>query len=163
MNMYFGANDDLNFSHIALIYHHILRFSQNITIAGVLMNGNCYTYPLILPDIEFEHPEANLSNPKTHVLMYDENFIQDLKTATLHAINEYCKARFTGIEKEPKPISSTLQIHCFELRISEHFDDFNNVVDVDILQFTVGATPFREIVFHTINIKDIFTGTECIL
>ena len=34
-----------------------LFHSQNIVINGVVMNGNCYTYPLILPEIDFKDPE----------------------------------------------------------------------------------------------------------
>ena len=54
MKTYFGANCDSNFGRCTFTCHSNLRPSQNISIDDVVMNGKCYTYPLILPEVSIE-------------------------------------------------------------------------------------------------------------
>ena len=65
------------------------------------MNGNCYTYPLILPEVTIEDPAANSLNCLDYALIYNADFIEDYKQATLHAISEHRKTALKALEKEP--------------------------------------------------------------
>ena len=65
MKTYFGANYDPNFGWCTLTCHSNLCRSQNVSIDGIVMNGNCYTYPLILPEVTIDDPEnEGQVNPK---------------------------------------------------------------------------------------------------
>ena len=94
------------------------------------MNGNCYTYPLILPEVSINdpayeddiNPKATLLNCLDYALICDDNFIEECEQATLHAISIHRKAVLKALEEElalPKPL---IAINCRELRISKYFD-----------------------------------------
>ena len=99
MKTYFGANCDPNFGRCTLTCHSNLRWSQNISIDGIVMNGNCYTYPLILPDVSIKDPENEGEfNPKAtslncldYALVYDDAFIKECNTATKYAVSGHQK------------------------------------------------------------------------
>ena len=107
MKTYFGAKCDPNFGQCTLMCHSNLRPSQNISINGVVMNGNCYTYPLILPEVSIDDPEnegqvnpkATLLNCLDYALIYDNKFVQDCEQAILHAVAEHRKAALVALEE----------------------------------------------------------------
>ena len=85
MKTYFGANCDPNFGWCTFACYNNLQQSQNISIAGVVMNRNCYTYPLNLTEVSIKdpayedqiNPKANSLNCLDYALIYDDDFTQD--------------------------------------------------------------------------------------
>ena len=70
MKTYFGAKCDQNFGRCTFTCHINCRWSHNISINGIVMNGNCYTYPLILPDVSLESPLATWLNCLDYALIF---------------------------------------------------------------------------------------------
>ena len=70
------------------------------------MNGNCYTYPLILPEVSIKDPDienavhskATLLNCLDYALIYDDESAKDFEIATLRAIDEHPKAALEALE-----------------------------------------------------------------
>ena len=95
------------------------------------MNGSCYTYPLILLEVDFEDPENNAEvNPVAtslkfldYALIYDDEFAKDCDTEPLHVVAEHNKAALSALEQELTHLSSCVDLKCHELRISNCFDD----------------------------------------
>jgi hypothetical protein len=48
--------------NFTLTCHHRLSRRRNLTIYGVLIGGQCYTHPLILPDVDVANPFATARN-----------------------------------------------------------------------------------------------------
>ena len=141
MKTYFGPNGDPNFGRCTLTCHHALRRSQNIVIDGVVMNGNCYTYPLILPDVDIENLQATSFNSQDHAIVYDDKLIEECTTATTDTA-------LSALELELHPKSDCIATKCQQLRISKHFDNIHddNQATVNTLQTALDATPFRELI-----------------
>ena len=53
------------------------------------MNGKCYTYPLILPDVEIDSPLATSLNCMDHALIFDDDFVDECQTATANAVTQH--------------------------------------------------------------------------
>ena len=79
MKKYFGANGDSHFGGCCFTCHHKLSCSQNIVIDDIVMNGNCYTYPFILPDVDIDHPETTFLIPRTMPLFMMKNTLKIVK------------------------------------------------------------------------------------
>ena len=89
MKTYFGRNGDPNFGRCTFTCHNNRRRSENITINGIVMNGKCYTYPLILPDVEIDSPLATSLNCMDHALIFDDDFVDECQTATATAVKQH--------------------------------------------------------------------------
>ena len=97
MKTYFGANCDPNVGQCILTCQSNLRRSQNISINGIVMDGNCYTYPLILPEVTIKDPEKEGEfNPKAtsmncldYALVYDDVFIKECDATTKYVVSEH--------------------------------------------------------------------------
>ena len=71
------------------------------------MNGNCYTYPLILPIVSINdpayeddiNPKATLLNCLDYAFIYNDDFIEDCTQAALHAISVHQKAAWKLLKK----------------------------------------------------------------
>ena len=131
MKTYFGANCDQNFGRCTLTCHSNFRWFQNVSIDGIVMNRNCYTYPLILPEVTIDDPEnEGQVNPKAtslncldYDLVYDDAFVKECATTTLHAVFEHHKATLKALDEELAPPPTAPTVNCRELRISKYFDD----------------------------------------
>ena len=51
-----------NTNNFILLCEHKLRSSRNIQIEGVLIGRQCFTHPLIVPNLEYNHPMATPIN-----------------------------------------------------------------------------------------------------
>ena len=87
------------------------------------MNGNCYTYLLILPEVSIESPQATSLHCLDYALIYDDNFVEECEQATVHAISVHRKAAFEALDKELALQQPPIADDCHELRISNYFDD----------------------------------------
>ena len=123
MKTCFDANCDTNFSQCTLTCHSNLQRSQNTSIDGVVMNSNCYTYLLILLEVSIKDPAyEDHINPKAislncldYALIYDEDFIEDCKQATLHDISKHQKVVLKAFEEELAPPMASVALNCREL------------------------------------------------
>ena len=136
MKTYFGPNGDPNFGRCTLTCHHAMRRSQNIVIDGVVMNGNCYTYPLILPDVDINNLQATAFNSLEYTMAHDDDFFVKCATATTDAIDNHRKVAFSDLDIELQAKSTCVAAKCKQLRISQHFDNI-------ALRSALDATPFR--------------------
>ena len=183
MKTYFGANCDPNFGRCTLTCHSNLRCSQDINIDGVVMNGNCYTYPLILPEVDFVDPaNDNEVNPKAtylncldYALIYDDDFVKKCDDAVTDAISKHRKEALQtlAVELAPPPAPD---VSCRQVRISNHFDHLQAPVgpataiskyltghqDPDFhvaakasFQAALDATPFRKLILQSIPVNKI--------
>ena len=77
---------------------HRLRRCQDVVVHGVLVNGKCYTAPLIPPDLPTDHPEATPANSCAKALADDPEFAAACERATIQNIytwqeEEYAELR----------------------------------------------------------------------
>ena len=115
------------------------------------MNSNCYTYPLIFPEVTIKdpayedhiNPKATYLNCLDYALIYDEDFIEDYEQATLHVISEHRKAALKVLKEELAPSTASVVLNCRELRISKYFDNLcdDDGNDLNTLQSALDATP----------------------
>ena len=129
------------------------------------MNGNCYTYPLILSKVSIKSSKSILLNCLDFALIYDYDFVAECKQATIHAISVHRKAALEAVEEElalPKP---PFALDCRELQISKHFDNLrdDNGNDLTALQSVLDATPFCELIVQSIPVNKIHVKTEQLL
>ena len=137
------------------------------------MNGNCYTYPLILPKVSTKDPEnegefnpkATSTNCLDYALIYNDDFIEDCKQATLHAISEHRKTALKTLEEELAPPTASVAMNYHALRISKYFDNLrdNGGNDLTTLWSAFDTTPFRELIVQFIPINKICVKSERIL
>ena len=117
MKTYFGANCDPNFGRYTFTCHSNLCWSQNITIDGIVMKGNCYTYPLILPEVSIESPLATSLIFLDQALIYDDDFIEKCKIATVYAVSVHRKAALQALEDKLSLQKPPIENDCQQLRI----------------------------------------------
>ena len=125
------------------------------------MNGNCYTYPLIIPEVsivdpvyeDHMNPKANSLNCLNYALIYDNDFIEDCEQATLYAISEYQKEALKALKEELAPPTASITLNLYG-------DDGN---DLTTLQSALIVTPFCELIIHSIPVNKIRVETEQIL
>ena len=166
MKTYFSANGDPNFGRCTFTCHNKCRQSENISIDGIAMNGNCYTYSLILPEVSIESKLATLLNCLDYALIYDDAFIEKCDKATVHAISAHRKATLQALEDElelQKP-PVDVDVDCKQLWILKHFDSLSGVdPDLNPCQSALDATAFRELIIQSIPVNKIRVETERVL
>ena len=98
MKTYIGVNSGPNFRRCTFTCHNKRRQFKNISINCIVMNSNCYTYPLILLEVSLESKLATLLNSLDYALIYDDAFIEKWDKATVHAISAHRKATLQAFE-----------------------------------------------------------------
>ena len=86
MKTHFGANCDSNFGRYIFTCHSNLCLSKIINIDDIVINDNCFTYPLIFPEVNIKSPHAILLNCLEYALIYDNGFVAECKQATVYAV-----------------------------------------------------------------------------
>ena len=162
MKTYFGANCDPNFGRCTFNCHSNRRRSQNISIDGVVLNGNCYTYSFILPEVSIESPLATLLNFLDHALICDDDFIEKCNKATVHVVLVHHKAALQALDNELVLKKPPIDVDCKQLRISKIFDSFS-CVDPNPRQSALDATPFRELIIQSVPVNKVRVETERVL
>ena len=127
------------------------------------MNGNCYTYPLILPEVSLESLLATLLNCLDYALIFDDAFIEKYDKATVHNISVHREAALQALDNELEHQKPPIDVDCKQLRISKHFDSLSGVdPDPDPRQSAL-ATHFRKLIVHSIPVNKIRVKTERVL
>ena len=93
------------------------------------MNGNCYTYPLILPDVNFVDPlDSTQVNPKAtsmncldYALIYDDDFPHECKEAVTNIVDVHPKESLKALAVE-LALPPAADVSCRQVNISNHFD-----------------------------------------
>ena len=132
MKTCFGANCDPNFGRCTFTCHSNLRRSQNISIDGIVMNGNYYTYPLNLPKVSVKSPHTSLLNCLDHALIYDDNFVAECKQATVHTVSVHQKAALQALDNELSLQKPPIEDDCRKLRILKYFDSLNGNITTNL-------------------------------
>ena len=113
-----------------------------------MIDGNCYTYPLILPDVSLKSILATSLNCLDYALIHDDAFIKKCDKATVHAISQHRKA----------PL---LTLICKQLRILNHFDSLSGVTPVvNLCQAALEATHLQDLILQSIPVNKIRVETE---
>jgi hypothetical protein len=73
----FFRDDDCLTGNLTLTCAHKIAPSKNILLYGVVLGGQCYSHPLILPDLPINHPAATSANSMRFALAHDNNFINE--------------------------------------------------------------------------------------
>ena len=155
------------------------------------MNSNCYTYSLILPDVDLVDPDnCNRINPKAtsmncldYALLYDDDFVKQCDGAVTNALSVQHKESLQALAVE-LALPPAADVSCCQVHISNHFDHLQAPVgpptaistylsgqqDSDIrlvppanFQAALTATPFRELILQSIPVNKIHIETERIL
>ena len=164
MKTYFGANCDPNFGWCTFTCYSNLRRSKNISIDGIVMNGNYYTYPLILLEVSIKSPLATLLNCLDHTLIYDDDFIKQCDKATVHAILVHRKAALQALDNDLALQKPPIKDDCKQLQISKHLDSLSGTApDLNPRQSVLDAIPFRELIIQSIPVNKIHVKTERVL
>ena len=164
MKIYFGTKCDPNFWRCTFTCHSKRRQSENISINDIVMNGNCYTYPLILPEVFIESPLVTLLNCLDYALIYDDAFIKKFDKATVCTISAHCKKALQALEDELELQKPPVDVDWKQLRILKYFDSFSGVdPDLNPCQSALDATLFRELIIQSIPVNKIRVQTERVL
>ena len=80
---YFSTNS------MTLTCYHKRSSTRNVTVHGTILDGQCFTHPLLLPDLDQESPYANCATSSAFALQADDAFRQECElasqnTATCH-------------------------------------------------------------------------------
>ena len=94
------------------------------------MDGNYYTYPLILPDVPLDSPLATSLNYLPYALIHYDAFIEKCDTATAKAISQQKKAALQELDAELTLLQPPVVANCKQLRISNHFDSLSGIPPV---------------------------------
>ena len=126
MRSFFSINGNPNFGNCTLTCHHRLRKYQNIVVEGIIISGNKYTHPLIVPDLPLNHPGANSYNSKEYAMKNDPDFVQAVNVAAIEtdvaAIETdvaYQEHQLNLFEESFLPDSPSLQEHPFKQLIMQ--------------------------------------------
>ena len=65
---------NLDYGNCSLTCVHRATKAKNIVIPGIIKAGLCFTLPLILPDLDPSHPEANVLNSFTFARQHCKDF-----------------------------------------------------------------------------------------
>ena len=164
MKTYFGPNGDPNFGRCTFTCHNNCHRSKNISTDGIVMSVNCYTYPLILPDVHIDSPLAISLNCMKHASIYDDAFIEKSDKETANAISQHKKAALQELDAELTLLHPPVVPNCKQLQISNHFDYLSCVPPVvDPLTTAIDATPFKDLLLKSIPVHKIHVETEHIL
>ena len=125
------------------------------------MNSDCYTYPLILPNVSIESKLATSLNCLDYVLIHDDAFIEQCDKATVHAIPQHRKAALQELDDELHLLKTPIDVDCKQLQISNHFDSLSGVTPViNPCQTALEATPFQDLLLQSIPVNKILVETE---
>ena len=64
------------------------------------MNGKCYTYPLILPDVHIDSPLATSLNCMEQALLYDDDFVDKCNTTTATAVAQHKQTSLLQLDEK---------------------------------------------------------------
>ena len=109
MRLFFFKDGNPNFRHCTLTCHHQLNTSHNITVDSIIIASNCYTHPLIAPDLPLNHLGAISYNSKEYALKHDPEFSQACHVATVQADIDHQETHFAMLEKALVPEPSCLK------------------------------------------------------
>ena len=123
---------------------------------------------VIIKDPAYEdqiNPKENSLICLDYAVIYDDNFIQNYKQATLHADSKHRTVALKALKDELAPPSTSVNINYRELRILEYFDNLcdDDSNDLTTLQSVLDATPFRELILQSIPVKNIRVEPETIM
>ena len=62
------------------------------------MTNNCYTHPLIAPDLPLNHPGANSYNSIEYSMKHDQEHAQTCPVATVQAVLNYQETHFAMLK-----------------------------------------------------------------
>ena len=85
---------DYENGNFTLTCHHKLSSSQNIVLRGSICSGQCYTQPLILPDLPSDHPQATIYNSSAKAKADDPLYAEDVKLALLENIYTWQQTQY---------------------------------------------------------------------
>ena len=74
---------------MTLTCYHKQCSRKNVTVHGVIIDGQCYTHPLILPDLDQESPYANCATSSAFALKADEAFRHECELAALDIASRF--------------------------------------------------------------------------
>ena len=114
MRSFFFADGNPNFGNCVLTCHHWLHKSQNIVVEGIIIAGNKYTHPLIVPDLPLNHPGANSSNSSEYAMRNDPDFVQAVNVAAIESAVAYQEHQLNLLDKSLLPKSSCLKEYPFK-------------------------------------------------
>ena len=80
--------------------HHRRSKARGILIHGVLRYGKCYTNELIPPDLNDDHPKANLRNSIDKLASEDPEFASDCERATIYNIFVHQESKYRDLKHE---------------------------------------------------------------
>ena len=144
MKTYFGPNGDPNFGHCTFTYHNNRCQSKNISIGDIVMDDNCYIYPLILPDWWCLHWKM--------WQIYCTCYFRTLQGSITRTWG------WTSTTETP------VNVNCKQLRISKYFNSLASVTPaVNPHQTALEATPLQDLLLQSIPINNICVETERIL
>ena len=129
-----------------------------------VMNGKCYTYHLILPDVPIYSPLATSLYRMEHTLIHNDAFLEKCDTETANAISQHKQATLQEIDDELTLLQTGVLLLCTQLQISNHFDSFSNINPaVDPLTTAIEATSFKDLLLKSIPVNTICVETDRIL
>jgi len=92
--------DGYQTGNCSFICTHKLRHRQDIVVHGVVISGQCYTHPLLLPDLPLDHHMTNLHNSSAFAIANDPVFAHECTVEHVWSIVSYHQTSFTELEQQ---------------------------------------------------------------
>ena len=94
---------------MAIVNHHKKTKAKNIIIDGTIIDGQTYTFPLILPNLEGDHPAATIHNSLELARKKDARFVQLVENLTDEAVKLYKKHKLDELDEEMELLPDAYQ------------------------------------------------------
>ena len=86
--------------NFTILCRHKIRRRQDILVHGVIISGQCYTHPLLLPDLPIDHHMANIYNSSALAIATDPVFARECMVDHVKAIACYHQTAFAVLEHQ---------------------------------------------------------------
>ena len=112
--------------NLTIICHHRRSTARNIVLHGAIINGQCYSHPILIPDLNEDSPYANCATSYNFAMKTDQEFQQACDDASRKAINYFRYDVYKSL--------ATLHQQVRDNNVTKYVDDsFSTTVDVNRL------------------------------
>ena len=111
----FGKDVDKMTGSLMITNYHGNNSNKDIRISGVILGGQCFTHPIIFPNLKRNEPEANEYNSSEYLMDTDDEFKLAVKDATESEIQIYKIKRYIDLAEEMSSLPRCWRKHSSDI------------------------------------------------